>query len=137
MNKQQQRGQGFYSFNYCSVERVSSGAAYVQRTAAEIPLSMQLLKRQEPCPLFEMVTLSRPLSHPLPGGRRPISSCLPLGLPHFPHRPLSCRRNIFFPFLAARKSGSDPSVSAQALETAALPSHFAAVSFLLAANSHN
>ena len=38
-------------------EGISPGSPYIQMTPAEIPFYMQLLKIQEPCPPFQMVSL--------------------------------------------------------------------------------
>ena len=51
------RGQGSCSFNCCDEEGISPGSPYTQMTPDGIPFSIQLLKIQEPCPPFLMVSL--------------------------------------------------------------------------------
>ena len=53
------RGQGTCCFNSCDEEGISPGSPDIQMTSAEIPFSKQLLKIQEPCPPFQMVSLCR------------------------------------------------------------------------------
>ena len=45
----------------CEEEGISPGAACIQMTPAEIPFSILLLKIQDPCPPFHMVTLGENL----------------------------------------------------------------------------
>ena len=53
------RGQGSCSFNCCDEEGISPGSPYIQMRPADIPFSIQLLKMQEPCPRFQMVSLGK------------------------------------------------------------------------------
>ena len=55
------RGQGSCSFKFCDEEGISPGSPYIQMRPAKIPFSIQLLKIQESCLPFQMVSL------PLPG----------------------------------------------------------------------
>ena len=52
------RVQGNCSFKCCDEQRISPGSPYIQMRPAEIPFSIQLLKIQEPCPPFQMVSLN-------------------------------------------------------------------------------
>ena len=45
-------------FKCHDVAGISPGSPYIQLRPAEIPFSIQLLKIQEPCPPFHMVTLT-------------------------------------------------------------------------------
>ena len=45
------------AFKCCDEEGISPGSPYIQMTPAEIPFYMQLLKIQEPCLPFQMVSL--------------------------------------------------------------------------------
>ena len=51
------RGQGSCSFKRCDEEGISPGSPYIQMTPAEMSISIQLLKIQEPCPPFQIVSL--------------------------------------------------------------------------------
>ena len=60
------RGQGSCSFKCCDEEGIPPGSPYIQMTPAEIPFPIQLLKMQEPCPPFHMLSLAEVLLHLLP-----------------------------------------------------------------------
>ena len=99
------RGHGSCSFKCCDEEGISPGSPYIQMRPAEIPFSIQLLRIQEPCPPFQMVSLRHAaldsqcwIQSPglATGGQarydRGSSSMVQARLPHNSHNPTHLER---------------------------------------------